>query len=107
GDITPERLARLVERAGESMREFYQAGRRSSLTSPLFNVPGRMTVVGEVYFRPLPQLLRELDGVVSVDELAGRAGALCTRPHYLSMQSFMHGYLNGREQRRLDAGLGS
>jgi hypothetical protein len=105
GDISPERLARLVERAGESMREFYQAGRRSSLTSPMFNVPGRMTVGGEVYFRHLPDLLRELDGTVGVDELAGRAGALCTRPHYLSMQSFMHGYLNGREQRRIDAGL--
>ena len=107
GDISPERLARLVQRAGESMREFYQAGRRSSLTSPMFNVPGRMTVGGEVYFRHLPALLRELDGIVGVDELAGRAGALCTRPHYLTMQSFMHGYLNGREQRRLDAGLAS
>ena len=44
------------------MREFYQAGRRSSLTSPMFNVPGRMTVGGEVYFRHLPALLRELTG---------------------------------------------
>lgn len=107
GDIEPERVARLVERAGESMRVFYQAGRRSSLTSPMFNVPGRMIVGGEIYFRHLPALLRELTESISPEEIAGRAGALCTRPHYLSMQSFMHGYLNGREQRRLESGLSS
>jgi hypothetical protein len=87
------------------MRNFYQGGRRSSLTSPMFNVPGRMVVGGEVYFRLLPDLLRELTAVPSPEVLGGTAGALCSRPHYLSMQSLMHGYLNGREQRRLEQGL--
>lgn len=104
--LEPEMARELVARFGANVREFFRAGQRASLISPLFNVPARLVLGGYCYFEHAAAILREIVSVVSPEELGRRMKGLCVRPNYVNLQALALGYLNGREQLRLRAGLG-
>ena len=105
GPSAPLALEREIRRFGTSVRSFFTGGRPPTLTSPLFNVPARLVVGSYCYFEHLPWILREVTAAVPAGELASAMKHVATRPNYVSLSSLMLGYLNGREQLRLRAGL--
>jgi len=104
--VTPDELRRLIARYGAGTRDFFRAGHPPDLMSPLFNMPARLVVGSHCYFEHAPAILRRVAAAVPPAELGRRAKALGHRPNAVGINSLMLGYLNGREQRRLLAGLG-
>lgn len=104
--MTPDELRSLIRRYGAGTRDFFLAGHPPDLMSPLFNMPARLVVGSHCYFEHAPDLLRRAAAAVPPDELGRRARSLGHRPNAVGVNSLMLGYLNGREQRRLIAGLG-
>ena len=42
---------------GESVKYFFRDQQRSAMTSPMFNLPGRLVLGSYCYYENLPQLL--------------------------------------------------
>ena len=103
--MTAAEVAAAVARYGANVRDFFHAGQRASLISPLFNVPARLVVGSYCYLEHAPDLLRRVADSVAPEELGRRSKALGRRPNGVGLNALMLGYLNGREQRRLLAGL--
>jgi hypothetical protein len=103
--MTAAEVTAAVARYGANVRDFFHAGQRASLISPLFNVPARLVVGSYCYLEHAPDLLRRVAGSVAPEELGRRSKALGRRPNGVGLNALMLGYLNGREQRRLLAGL--
>ncbi len=104
--MTPDELRDLIARHGAGTRDFFLAGHPPDLMSPLFNMPARLVVGSHCYFEHAPEILRRVAAAVPPAELGRRAKSLGHRPNGVGINSLMLGYLNGREQRRLLAGLG-
>ena len=104
--MTPDELRSLIARYGAGTRDFFLAGHPPDLMSPLFNMPARLVVGSHCYFEHAPDILRRAADAVPAAELGRRAKTLGHRPNAVGINSLMLGYLNGREQRRLIAGLG-
>jgi len=86
---------------GESVMHFFRDQQRSAMTSPMFNLPGRLVLGSYCYYENLPQLLSEILRRASEDEIGRGMKQLCTRPNYIHLNSLALGFLVGREQARL------
>ena len=75
------------------------------MTSPLFNLPGRLVLGSHCYYENLPRLLAEICEHASAEDIGRRMKRLCMRPNYIHLNSLALGYLVGREQARL-GGMG-
>jgi hypothetical protein len=104
--VSPDELRALIARNGAGTRDFFLAGHPPDLMSPLFNMPARLVVGSHCYYEHAPDILRRAAAAVPAAELGRRAKTLGHRPNVVGINSLMLGYLNGREQRRLVAGLG-
>ncbi len=91
----------IIRAYGESIRHFFRDQQRSSMISPLFNIPGRMVLGGYCYYEHLPALLRQVTAEASAEQVGRGMKRPCNLPNYISLNSLMIGYLNGREQSRL------
>jgi len=98
-------LPDVIRRFGVNVRDFFHAGQRASLISPLFNVPARLVLGGYCYFEHAPAILRRVAACAEPEEVGRCMKGLCIRPNYVNLHALMLGYLNGREQLRLRAGL--
>lgn len=86
---------------GESVRHFFCDQQRSAMTSPMFNLPGRLLLGSHCYYENLPQLLTEISQHASPEDIGESMKRLCNRPNYVHLNSLALGYLIGREQARL------
>ncbi|MFV2090525.1 MAG: hypothetical protein ACC642_07715, partial [Pseudomonadales bacterium] len=86
---------------GESVKHFFRDQQRSAMTSPMFNLPGRLVLGSHCYYENLPQLLCEIRSRVKEEDIGRGMKSLCTRPNYVHLNSLALGYLVGREQARL------
>ena len=86
---------------GESVKHFFRDQQRSAMTSPMFNLPGRLVLGSYCYYENLPQLLSEIRDHASEEDIGRRMKRLCTRPNYVHLNSLALGFLVGREQARL------
>jgi hypothetical protein len=96
-----EQLNLIIHEYGESIRHFFRDQQRSSMVSPLFNIPGRMVLGAYCYYEHLAELLRYITEHASPEEIARGMKCPCNLPNYISINSLILGYLNGREQSRL------
>ncbi len=96
-----ERLNHLLHEYGESVRRFFREQQRSSMVSPLFNIPGRMVLGAYCYYEKLGPLLRFITSRESPESIARRMKRPCSLPNSINIHSLMLGYFNGREQSRL------
>ncbi len=92
---------RILAAYGESIRHFFRDQQRSSMVSPMFNIPGRMVFGAYCYYEHLPTLLRYVTGHATPEAVARTMKQPCNLPNYISLNSLVLGYLNGREQLRL------
>ncbi len=92
---------RFIHVFGESVKHFFRGQQRSAMTSPLFNLPGRLVLGSHCYYEHLPQLLAEIREHASAEDIGRRMKGWCTRPNYIHLNSLALGYLVGREQARL------
>jgi hypothetical protein len=86
---------------GESVKHFFRDQQRSAMTSPMFNLPGRLVLGSYCYYENLPQLLSEIRDHASEEDIGRSMKRLCTRPNYVHLNSLALGFLVGREQARL------
>lgn len=86
---------------GDSVKQFFRGQKRSEMTSPMFNLPGRMVLGSYCYYENLPQCVDELLQHASAEEIGRGMKRLCHRPNYVHLNSLALGYLVGREQARL------
>lgn len=96
-----EQLNHGLQEYGESLRRFFREQKRSSMVSPLFNIPGRMVLGAYCYYENLGPLLRFITSYESPESIARRMKRLCSLPNAINIHSLMLGYFNGREQSRL------
>jgi hypothetical protein len=85
----------------ESVKHFFRDQQRSEMTSPMFNLPGRLVLGSYCYYENLPQLLYEIRNHASEEDIGRSMKHLCTRPNYVHLNSLALGFLVGREQARL------
>jgi hypothetical protein len=90
-----------IQEYGDSLRRFFREQQRSSMVSPLFNIPGRMVLGAYCYYEHLGALLRFITSYESPESIAKRMKRPCSLPNAINVHSLMLGYLNGREQCRL------
>jgi hypothetical protein len=90
-----------IARFGESVKHFFRAQQRSAMTSPMFNLPGRLLLGSYCYLENLPTLLEQLRQRASEEDIGRAMKRLCNRPNYVHLNSLALGYLVGREQARL------
>lgn len=90
-----------LQEYGESLRRFFREQQRSSMVSPLFNIPGRMVLGAYCYYENLGPLLRFITSHERPGSIARRMKRLCSLPNAINIHSLMLGYFNGREQSRL------
>jgi len=83
------------------VKHFFRDQQRSAMTSPMFNLPGRLVLGSHCYYENLPQLLSEIQSHASEEEIGHGMKRLCTRPNYVHLNSLALGFLVGREQARL------
>jgi hypothetical protein len=86
---------------GESVKRFFRDQQRSAMTSPMFNLPGRLVLGSHCYYENLPRLLSEIRAHTSEEDIGRGMKQLCTRPNYVHLNSLALGFLIGREQARL------
>ncbi len=92
---------RSISLFGESVKHFFRDQRRSEMTSPMFNLPGRLVLGSHCYYENLPQLLAEIRNHAGEDDIGRGMKGLCIRPNYVHLNSLALGFLVGREQARL------
>ena len=85
----------------ESTGHFFRDQQRSAMTSPMFNLPGRLLLGSHCYYENLPRLLVEICRHASAEEIGLGMKRLCSRPNCVHLNSLALGYLIGREQARL------
>lgn len=90
-----------IHEYGESVRRFFREQQRSSLVSPLFNIPGRMVLGAYCYYENLGRLLHFITSHEDPESIALRTKRPCSLPNAINIHSLMLGYFNGREQSRL------
>jgi len=100
GHIAAE-VNRSIALFGESVKHFFRDQQRSAMTSPMFNLPGRLVLGSHCYYENLPQLLSAIQSHASEEEIGRGMKRLCTRPNYVHLNSLALGFLVGREQARL------
>jgi hypothetical protein len=98
---TAAEVNRSIALFGESVKHFFRDQQRSAMTSPMFNLPGRLVLGSHCYYENLPQLLSEIQSHASEEEIGHGMKRLCTRPNYVHLNSLALGFLVGREQARL------
>lgn len=91
----------LIERFGAGVRSFFRDQQRSSMTSPMFNLPGRLVLGSHCYHEQLPALLPEILRHADAATIGRRMRRLCARPNLIHANSLALGFLVGREQARL------
>jgi len=96
-----QEVNRSIALFGESVKHFFRAQRRSEMTSPMFNLPGRLLLGSHCYYENLPQFVAELLQHASAEDIGRKMKRLCQRPNYVHLNSLALGYLVGREQVRL------
>ena len=87
---------------GESVKHFFRDQQRSAMTSPMFNLPGRLVLGSHCYYENLPGLLHTIKQHASEETIGSGMKKLCSRPNYVHLNSLALGYLVGREQARLN-----
>ncbi len=87
---------------GESVKHFFRDQQRSEMTSPMFNLPGRLVLGSHCYYENLPTLVRTLKVHANEESIGNGMKKLCSRPNYVHLNSLALGYLVGREQARLN-----
>lgn len=97
----PQETNRHIHLFGESVKHFFRDQQRSSMTSPMFNLPGRLVLGSHCYYENLPALLDTIRGYASGETIGRDMKKLCSRPNYVHLNSLALGYLVGREQARL------
>lgn len=95
------KVNRLIELFGTSVKHFFRDQQRSAMTSPMFNLPGRLVLGSHCYYENLPQLLLEIRSRAGAEDIGRAMKNLCARPNYVHLNSLALGYLVGREQARL------
>jgi hypothetical protein len=99
-----EHVNSLIHRFGDGVRSFFRDQQRSSMTSPMFNLPGRLVLGSHCYHEQLPALLPEILQRADAASIGRRMRRLCARPNLVHVNSLALGYLVGREQSRLMGG---
>lgn len=89
---------------GGSVGCFFREQQRSAMTSPMFNLPGRLVLGSHCYHENLPALLDEIRARATAETVGSAMRGLCVRPNYVHLNSLALGYLVGREQVRLTGG---
>lgn len=92
----------LIGRFGAGVRSFFRDQQRSSMTSPMFNLPGRLVLGSHCYYEQLPALLPEILRHAEAAAIGRRMRRLCARPNLVHANSLALGFLVGREQARLN-----
>jgi len=104
GDKAGQRLLEVnhyIHLFGESVKHFFRDQQRSSMTSQMFNLPGRLVLGSHCYHENLPALLNTIKEHASEETIGSGMKKLCSRPNYVHLNSLALGYLVGREQARL------
>lgn len=96
-----DEVNRIIHLFGESVKHFFRDQQRSTMTSPLFNLPGRMILGSYCYYENIPRLLAEIRAHANAEDIGQYMKCLCARPNYIHLNSLTLGYLVGREQARL------
>ena len=103
--MTREEIRGEISRYGAAVRDFFHAGQRATLISPLFNVPARLVVGSHCFFEHAPDILRRVSEAAAPEDLGAASRAVGHRPNGVALNALALGYLNGREQRRLVEGI--
>ncbi len=90
------RANELLRLYGEAVRHFFKL--RTTIVSPMFNLPGRLVLGSYCYYEQLPTLLEELLKIASPEEIGRSMRRLAARPNAIHLHSLMLGFFNGREQ---------
>ena len=91
-----QRANELLRLYGEAVRHFFKL--RTTLVSPMFNLPGRLVLGSYCYYEHLPALLEELLKIASPEDIGRSMRRLAARPNAIHLHSLMLGFFNGREQ---------
>jgi hypothetical protein len=75
------------------------------MTSPMFNLPGRLVLGSHCYHEQLAELLPEILQRADAAAIGTRMRRLCARPNLIHLNSLALGFLVGREQARLTGAL--
>jgi len=103
--MRPDEINRHIRIVSEGLKAFMRAERRALLRSVLFDVPRRSSLGWECLYRTAYPLLRDLTSVLTPEEIGRRMKRLCARPNFLTVSILICGYLGGRQQCILDAGV--
>ena len=105
GEVAVARRIEDVNRSillfGESVKHFFRDQQRSTMTSPLFNLPGRMILGSHCYYENIPQLLPKIRAHATEEDIGQAMKCLCARSNYIHLNSLTLGFLVGREQAQL------
>ena len=89
-----QRLAEIngyIHLFGESVKHFFRDQQRSSMTSPMFNLPGRLLLGSYCYYENLPGLLNIIREYASPESIGQGMKQLCSRPNYVHLNSLVLG----------------
>lgn len=95
----------LIARFGAAHRVTMQAERRATMSSALFDLPRRSSLGWEAIYEHAGALVSELAAVIEPEELGRRMRGLGCRPYTMQPFILACGYLAGRQQHLLDAGV--
>jgi len=79
----------LIDLFGESVKHFFRDQQRSAMTSPMFNLPGRLVLGSYCYYENLPQLLWEIRSRAKEEDIGRGMKNLCVRPNYVHLNSLV------------------
>jgi hypothetical protein len=89
---------------GESITATVRREKRTAMTSPLFDLPGRSSLGFAVTYDAAPGLIERLEPLLAAEELGARMRQPLLRPYFLQLFILGEAYLMGREQLLLDGG---
>jgi hypothetical protein len=95
----------LIARFSAAHQTTMRAERRATMQSALFDLPRRSSLGYEAVYEHGGELIRELKAAIDPEELGRRMRGVGQRPYTLQIFMLILGYLAGRQQHLLDAGL--
>jgi hypothetical protein len=94
----------VVERFGSDLAGTIRRERRTAMTSPLFDLPGRSSLGFAVTYALGPEFIERLEPRLAPTIAGERMRRPLMRPYFLQFFILLEGYLSGREQLLLDNG---
>jgi hypothetical protein len=94
----------VVERFGSDLAVTIRRERRTAMTSPLFDLPGRSSLGFAVTYALAPEFIERLEPRLAPEVAGELMRRPLMRPYFLQFFILLEGYLSGREQLLLDNG---